>query len=175
MESKSSVLVFVFHFLPYFFYCRLIVACIVDTEWKIHEDGGVPCLYKDVALFSYKYHLIVLVVTKSAIQVQLFHLQNAPIDPDIGANIKASVESRLHYLAKTFHKNIIFRIAFQCSKQNVLSDDVNQYVYQEDIPEEGIVPCPKHGFTERHGLNIDDLTMFWKPVSFFYTHCILIK
>ncbi|XP_062585036.1 probable serine/threonine-protein kinase roco4, partial [Saccostrea cucullata] len=38
METKSSVLVLHFQFLPFFYYCRLIVACIVGTEWKVVED-----------------------------------------------------------------------------------------------------------------------------------------
>ncbi|XP_061177437.1 probable serine/threonine-protein kinase roco4 [Saccostrea echinata] len=40
METKSSVLVLHFNFLPFFFYCRLIVACIVGTKWEAVEDGA---------------------------------------------------------------------------------------------------------------------------------------
>ncbi|XP_056015402.1 uncharacterized protein LOC130053005 [Ostrea edulis] len=162
METKSSVLVLHFEFLPFFFYCRLIVACIVGTEWKVVIDNAIPCLYKDVAIFVYKDHLIALVVTISAIQIQIFRPQNTPIDPDIASNIKTTLENRLGYLMSTFHKKVTYRIAFQCSVQDVLTRDVNCYVYQEEIPDRGEVMCPRHQFPENHLLDVEALTKFWK-------------
>lgn len=95
-----------FQFLPFFFYCRLIVACIVGTEWEVVENDGTKSLFKNVAIFIYKNHLIVLVVTMSAIQVQIFHPQNEPIDPDIATNIKVTLENKLQFLKSTFHKKV---------------------------------------------------------------------
>ncbi|XP_056015400.1 uncharacterized protein LOC125652354 isoform X1 [Ostrea edulis] len=166
METKSSVLVFHFQFLPFFFYCRLIVACIVGTEWKVVEDDGIPCLYKDVAVFVYKDHLIALVVTMSAIQVQIFRKQNTPIDPDIASNIKTTLENRLGYLTSTFHKKVTYRVAFQCSVQDVLTSDVNCYVYEEEISDGGQIVCPRHALTGNHLLDVEALTRFWKPKPF---------
>ncbi|XP_056015510.1 uncharacterized protein LOC125676832 [Ostrea edulis] len=163
METKSSVLVLRFQFLPFFLYCRLIVDCIVCTEWEVVEDHGIPCLYKDVAVFVYKVHLIAVVVTMSAIQIQIFRQQDEPIDPDIASNIKKTLEKILGYLTSTFHKNITYRITFQCSGQDVLTGDVNCYVYEEEISDRGQVVCPRHIFTGNHLLDVKALTRFWKP------------
>ncbi|XP_062573619.1 uncharacterized protein LOC134235503 [Saccostrea cucullata] len=162
METKSSVLVLHFHFLPFFFYCRLIVACIVGTEWKVVEDGGIPCLYKNIAIFIYKDHLIALVVTQIAIQVQILRPQNSPINANIAVNIKDTLENRLGYLTSAFHKKVAYRVAFQCSDQDVLCDNVGCYVYEDEISKKGQILCPRHGFTRKHMINEDALTKFWK-------------
>jgi hypothetical protein len=167
METKSSVLVLHFQFLPFFFYCRLIVACIVGTEWKVVEDG-VPCLYKDIAVFVYRDHLIALVVTMSAIQVQVFRQRNALIDPNTAVNIKTTLESRLAYLTSTFHKKVTYRVGFQCSVHDVLCTDVNRYVYEEEMPSKEPIMCPRHVFPTGHPLDVDAITKFWKPVSKSY-------
>ncbi|XP_061177436.1 uncharacterized protein LOC133186218 [Saccostrea echinata] len=165
METKSSVLVLHFDFLPFFFYCRLIVACIVGTEWKVLEDDGIPCLYKNIAIFVYKDHLIALVVTQTAIQVQILRPQNLPIDADIAVHIKETLENRLGYLTSTFHKKVAYKVAFQCSDQEVFCDNVGCYVYEEEICKKGQILCPRHGFTGKHMINEDALTKFWKTSS----------
>ncbi|XP_062576275.1 uncharacterized protein LOC134238178 [Saccostrea cucullata] len=162
METQSSVLVLHFHFLPFFFYCRLIVACIVGTEWKVVEDEGIPCLYKNIAIFVYMDHLIALVVTQTAIQVQILRPQNLPIDAIIAVNIKHILENRLGYLTSTFHKKVAYRVAFQCSDQDVLCDNVGCYVYEDEISKKGQILCPRHGFTRKHMINEDALTKIWK-------------
>ncbi|XP_062620306.1 uncharacterized protein LOC134281887 [Saccostrea cucullata] len=162
METKSSVLVLHFQFLPFFFYCRLIVACIVGTEWEVVEDESIPGLYKNIAIFVYKDHLIALVVTQTAIQVQILRPQNAPIDANIAGNIKETLENRLGYLTTTFHKKVAYRVAFQCSHQDVLCDNVGCYVYEDEISGKGQILCPRHGFTGKHMINENALTKFWR-------------
>ncbi|XP_062592542.1 uncharacterized protein LOC134253982, partial [Saccostrea cucullata] len=162
METKSSVLVLHFHFLPFFFYCRLIVACIVRTEWKVVEDKGLPGLYKNVAIFVYRDHLIALVVTQTAIQVQILRPQNSPIDANVAVHIKETLENRLGYLTSTFHKKVAYNIAFQCSYQDVLCESEECYVYEKElISKNDKILCPRHGFPESHEINIKSLTKFW--------------
>ncbi|XP_062583896.1 uncharacterized protein LOC134245613, partial [Saccostrea cucullata] len=162
METKSSVLVLHFHFLPFFFYCRLIVACIVGTEWKVVEDKSLPGLYKNIAIFVYKDHLIALAVTQTAIQVQILRPKNSPIDIDIAVEIKETLEKRLKYLTSTFHKEVEYCIAYQCLNQDVLCESEECYVYEKELLSgNDTILCPRHGFIESHEINIKALTKFW--------------
>jgi hypothetical protein len=101
----------------------------------------------------------------SAIQVQIFRPQDAPIDPDTAVDIKATLENRLVYLTGTFHKNVTYRVGFQCSVHDVLNTDVNRYVYEEEISSKEHVMCPRHMFPKGHCLDVEAITKFWKPVS----------
>ncbi|XP_056015370.1 uncharacterized protein LOC125675033 isoform X2 [Ostrea edulis] len=163
IQSKTSVLVFRFHFLPYFFYFRLVVACLTKTngEWTVLEDNGL-CLYKNVACFRYKGHVLALAVNKYSIQLQVFQPGNFPFAKVVTLEIRDNVEKLLNGLTSNFHKNIMYTVGYQCSKQEVFREHDDCFVEEIEIHRKGNTSCPKHGMINYHILSESALLFYWK-------------
>ncbi|XP_062567750.1 probable serine/threonine-protein kinase pats1 [Saccostrea cucullata] len=162
LEQKTSVLVFNFRFLPYFFYFRLIVACIVNTEWTVIEDNGQKCLFKNIALFLFEEHMIGVAVTTSAIQVQIFRQGNRQLSGEITMKIKKTMEDVLEQMTKNFHKKTLYEIGYQCSKQNVIEEDALCFISEKELIGRGEFSCPNHGLKNHHIIKEKKLLLFWK-------------
>ncbi|XP_062611349.1 uncharacterized protein LOC134273186 [Saccostrea cucullata] len=162
LEQKTCVLVFNFRFLPYFFYFRLIVACIVSTKWTVIEDNGQKCLFKNIALFTFKEHTIGVAVTTSTIQVQIFRQGNKQLSGEITMKIKKTMEDVLKQMTKNFHKKTLYEIGYQCSKQDVTEEDPLCFISEKELVGRGEFSCPNHGFKNHHEIKENDLLRFWK-------------
>ncbi|XP_062607338.1 uncharacterized protein LOC134269137 isoform X2 [Saccostrea cucullata] len=162
LDQKTSVLVFNFRFLPYFFYFRLIVACIVNTKWTVIEDNGQKCLFKNIALFKFEEHMIGVAVTTSTIQVQIFKQGNGHLKKEITMNIKQTIEDVLENLTKNFHKKTLYDIGYQCSKQDILEENATSFILEKDLVGRGEFSCPNHGLKNHHVINENDLLRFWR-------------
>ncbi|XP_056018466.1 uncharacterized protein LOC125668285 [Ostrea edulis] len=162
IKNKTSVLVFRFDFLPYFFYFRLVVACLTKTngEWVILKDGG-PRLFKNLACFLYKRHIVALAVNKYSIQLQVFQPDNVLITKDVTLEIRDDVERLLNDLTSNFHKKIVYSVGYQCSEQEVFHEHDDCFVKEDAIHGKGDVPCPKHGMQNRHILKESTLLFHW--------------
>ncbi|XP_056015094.1 uncharacterized protein LOC125676204 isoform X4 [Ostrea edulis] len=162
-QSKTSVLVFRFQFLPYFFYFRLIVACLTKTngEWIVLEDNGL-CLYKNVACFVYKQHAIALAVNRCSIQLQVFQPSKDVIVKDVTLEIRDNIERLLNGLTSNFHKKVMYTVGYQCSKQEVFREHDDCFVEERDIHGKGKITCPKHGMINHHILSESTLLVYWK-------------
>ncbi|XP_062596116.1 uncharacterized protein LOC134257528, partial [Saccostrea cucullata] len=166
LEEKTSVLVFNFKFLPNFFYFRLVVALIVeeaeDSKWTVIEDNGQKCLFKNVACFKHKEHIIILALQISSIQVQIFRMgENCLVSP-ITLNIRKKVEDVLKKLTKNFHKKTIYTVGFQCSTKNVLEECVTSFLPEEAICGKEKFSCPNHGLQNYHEIDPVDILCYWK-------------
>ncbi|XP_056015095.1 uncharacterized protein LOC125676189 isoform X1 [Ostrea edulis] len=163
IQSKTSVLVFRFQFLPYFFYFRLIVACLTKTngEWIVLEDNGL-CLYKNVACFVYKQHAIALAVNRCSIQLQVFQPSKDVIVKDVTLEIRDNIERLLNGLTSNFHKKVMYTVGYQCSKQEVFREHDDCFVEERDIHGKGKITCPKHGMINHHILSESTLLVYWK-------------
>ncbi|XP_056015100.1 uncharacterized protein LOC125677879 [Ostrea edulis] len=163
IQSKTSVLVFRFQFLPYFFYFRLIVACLTKTkgEWMVLEDRGL-CLYKNVACFVYKQHAIALAVNRCSIQLQVFQPSKVVIVKDVTLEIRDNIERLLNGLTSNFHKKVMYTVGYQCSKQEVFREHDDCFVEERDIHGKGKITCPKHGMINHHILSESTLLVYWK-------------
>ncbi|XP_056016435.1 uncharacterized protein LOC125676865 [Ostrea edulis] len=168
LRSKTSVLVYKFHFLPYFYYFRLIVACMENEEWDVSEDEGL-CLYKNVACFRYKQHDLALAVTRSSIQLQILQHQNKPIEKEVVLQVRDTVDMLLGKLTQNFHKNVMFVVGYQCSKQKVFVEHNDCFLEETKLYGKGEIPCPRHAVKTYHIINERELLYYWKrdvlPVS----------
>jgi hypothetical protein len=165
LRSKTSVLVYKFHFLPYFYYFRLIVACLENQEWAVLENQGL-CLYKNVACFRYKEHVIALAVNRSSIQLQVLQPHNKPIEKEVGLQVRDTVDRLLGNLTQNFHKHVMFIVGYQCSKQEVFVDHDDCFLEETEIHGKGKIACPRHGMMTEHLINERELLFHWKKVNF---------
>jgi hypothetical protein len=168
IQSRTSVLVFRFHFLPYFLYFRLIVACLTTTnrEWTIVEDKGL-CLFKNLAYFHYKQHVVVLAVNKYSIQIQVFQPSNASIEKKVTLEVRGHVERTLNDCLGNFHKELMYTIGYQCSKQEVFNELDGFFVAENEIKGKGDIACPRHGMQSHHILKQTSLLFHWNKVFLF--------
>ncbi|XP_062587788.1 uncharacterized protein LOC134249453 [Saccostrea cucullata] len=166
-ESKSSVLVYQFDFLPFFLFFRLVVGCMQENGWKVLRNRGTSCLYKNAALFSYIQYNIVLSVTKESIQLQVFcPIQGIILETEKICLIQERIEELLNALAGTFNRKIQYVRGFRCrmDKEETIAMDIKEHFLPEkDIPKEDLkLMCPLHSVTDRHIIDTAELTRYWK-------------
>ncbi|XP_062598510.1 probable serine/threonine-protein kinase pats1 [Saccostrea cucullata] len=168
-ESKSSVLVYQFTFLPFFFFFRLVVACMQEENWKVLKTHGTPSLYKDAALFLVEGYTVVLSVTKESIQLQIVHPKKGCIlelDNYKTQEIQERVENILYDFAGKFHRKLLFTRGFRCrvDDKNLIAMDINgHFLSEEDIQkDDGEMICPLHTVIDQHSINTKELKRYWK-------------
>ncbi|XP_062566134.1 uncharacterized protein LOC134228499 [Saccostrea cucullata] len=166
-ERKSSVLVYQFDFLPFFLFFRLVVACMQEGGWKILQNRGTSCLYKNAALFSYMEYNIVLSVTEESVQLQVFCLiQGHSLETEKTYMIQGRIEELLNDLAQTFHRKIQFARGFRCrmDDEEIIAMNIKEHFLPEkDIPNRDLtLMCPLHSIDDRHIIDAAELTRYWK-------------
>ncbi|XP_061192136.1 uncharacterized protein LOC133200334 [Saccostrea echinata] len=166
-ESKSSVLIYQFTFLPFFFFFRLVVACMQEKNWKVLKTHDTPCLYKNATLFSFAGYTVVLSVTKESIQLQIFHPKPGCIlERDKTQLIQERVENILKDFAGKFHRKLLFARGFRCrldDTQLLAMDIKGHFLSEEDIPKDDQeMICPLHSIIDQHFINTKELTRYWK-------------
>ncbi|XP_056015088.1 uncharacterized protein LOC125676201 [Ostrea edulis] len=170
IQSKTSVMVFRFPFLPYFVYFRLIVACLKSREWRLPIDERLS-LYKNLACFVYKSHTVALAVNEYSIQLQVFHRQKDLISKTVTLEIRDDIERLLNDLTSNFHKKITYTVGYQCSKQEVFREHDDCFVEEAKIHGKGKQTCPIHEAENHHILRKSNLLHYWnkdvrdKPTS----------
>ncbi|XP_056015025.1 probable serine/threonine-protein kinase pats1 [Ostrea edulis] len=162
IESKTSVLVFQFPFLPYFIYFRLIVACFTKTsgEWRFPKDEHLS-LYKNLAYFVYKNHTVALAVNRYSIQLQVFQRNRDSISKTVTLEIRDDIERLLNDLTRNFHKEIMYTVGYQCSKQEVFGEHNAYFVEEREIHGKGEQTCPIHETENHHILIESNLLYYW--------------
>ncbi|XP_062604103.1 probable serine/threonine-protein kinase pats1 [Saccostrea cucullata] len=162
-KNKTSVLVLRFQFLPYFIFCRLVVACITrtDGEWGFLNDQGLR-LFKNVACFAYKGHGVALAVNHSSIQVQVFKPGNSFLEKKVTLEVRSTIERLLKELTGTFHKEIMYIAGYQCSMYEVFTEYNGCFVEETAIQRKGQMVCPRHALLHHHVLCESDILGYWK-------------
>ncbi|XP_062589276.1 probable serine/threonine-protein kinase pats1 [Saccostrea cucullata] len=166
-QCKSSVLVYQFDFLPFFLFFRLVVACMQEDGWKVLQNQGTSCLYKNAALFSEVGNNIVLSVTEESIQLQVFcPVQGWFLETRTTHRIQERIEELLNDLAGTFYKKILFVRGFRCQmdKEKMIAFDIKEHFLPgKDIPNGDLkLMCPLHSVNDRHIIDTTELTRYWK-------------
>ncbi|XP_062611413.1 uncharacterized protein LOC134273234 [Saccostrea cucullata] len=166
-ESKSSVLVYKFDFLPFFLFFRLVVASMQEDGWDVLENDGLSCLYKNAALFSYMKYNIVLSVSEDSIQLQVFpSMGGYVLERETTCRIQGRIEQMLNNLARTFHRKIKFVRGFRCQMDEVetIPMKIDKHFLPETriLKEERIMGCPLHSVTAPHNIDTSELMQYWE-------------
>ncbi|XP_062603113.1 uncharacterized protein LOC134264868 [Saccostrea cucullata] len=165
-STKTSVLVFLFDFLPYFFFYRLVVALMQIEDWKVLRSYNISCLYKNAAMFTHSDHDIALAVTPSTIQLQIFQsISQMTMCSKVTFSIRKTVEEILGNVTKSFHKSLAYEVGFMCDedKNQILGEEVTNNFIQEGTLDRGNqIRCPQHQVEGFHTINPDFLLAYWK-------------
>ncbi|XP_062612169.1 probable serine/threonine-protein kinase pats1 [Saccostrea cucullata] len=166
-DSKSSVLIYRFTFLPFFFFFRLIVACMQEDDWEVLKTHGTSCLYRDTAVFSFAEYHIVISVTKESIQLQVLHsMPGHALKTDKTQKIQEKIENILHMFAGQFMKKLFFDRGIRCqmdSSKATAMDITEHFLTGKNIQKDDREKmCPLHQVINRHFINPKELTKYWK-------------
>ncbi|XP_062601971.1 probable serine/threonine-protein kinase pats1 [Saccostrea cucullata] len=116
---KSSILIFKFELLPYFYFFRLVVACMQKQNWKVLKSHDRLCLYRNVALFLSRDHHVAIAVNTTSIQLQVYQpVHWESLDVRETKLIQTDVEKSLMEVTSTFHRENKFTKGFSCKSGN---------------------------------------------------------
>ncbi|XP_062579593.1 uncharacterized protein LOC134241571 [Saccostrea cucullata] len=165
-KSKSSLLVYRFKVLPFFFFFRLVVACMQEKGWTVPKSEGISYLYKNMALFAFGQYNIILSVTADSIQLQVLHAQDEQsLDERKTRQIQGTVETHLNAIIGTFHKKLMFVRGIRCQedKSTPFAMKIEGYFLEEkDIQSEDQNEiCPQHRLENKHKINLYELKKYW--------------
>ncbi|XP_061195671.1 uncharacterized protein LOC133203890 [Saccostrea echinata] len=166
---KSSILMFRFDFLPYFIFCRLVVACMCAEggAWKtlLDEKNERKALYKNTAMFTYEENIVVLSVTNESILTQVFVRGRKKISKIAIQSIRHSLINNLEKITGTFHKSLTYEIGFGCKKKIVgeFSPEKIGFVPESDLKKKSEISCPFHQRSGFHTIYAQELFVDWNP------------
>ncbi|XP_062621160.1 uncharacterized protein LOC134282784 [Saccostrea cucullata] len=165
-ESKTSVLVFQFDFLPFFLFYRLVVTLMQVEGLEVLRSKGTKCLYKNTAMFNCSGHYLVVAVTCNSIQFQILHSEaDGCLQKEITVAIRQCIDEILMDITNTFHKHLSYTTGFTCLEKNnqIIGIEIDDNFIEEKKLRTGTsMNCPLHQLDDRHKINPDYLTEFWK-------------
>ncbi|XP_056015003.1 uncharacterized protein LOC130052877 isoform X1 [Ostrea edulis] len=162
--SKTSVLVYVFDFLPYFLFYRVVVACMQIRKWRVLKNNDIKCLYKNAAMFKRKDHYVVILVTSTSIQLQIIRKGDMLIK-HITVAIRKRIDQLLKDVTDTFHKHLSFKIGYACMEEQdqIIGLEIEgRFLEESKLGSGKKVKCPHHEMEDYHTVNADYLKRFWK-------------
>ncbi|XP_062594581.1 uncharacterized protein LOC134256001 [Saccostrea cucullata] len=156
-NSKTSVLIYRFSFLPFFLFFRLVVCCMQLKDWRVLITEGTSCLYRNAALFSVKHYNIVLSVTETSMQLQILH-------PVPGCSLEKEKTYKIQKIIEAFHTSLLYERSFKCREdgEQVMSVEYEgQFVQDKYICEkDGDIICPLHPIKDQHFINTTEISEF---------------
>ncbi|XP_062593287.1 uncharacterized protein LOC134254780 [Saccostrea cucullata] len=162
----SSILCFTFDILPAGIFHRLVASCM-QIPWSIvTEKTGEkeqPCIYQTAAVFLYRDHNVLVGMTSTEIQLQVFVI-DGEVDLTTCTQIQEEIEGVLHMLSNTFQKNMKYQIAFKC-KPVGFCDSERSHVIKEYEFKEPTFQCPYCPWREKHIIHTSNVTKYWKKKS----------
>ncbi|XP_062616074.1 uncharacterized protein LOC134277783 [Saccostrea cucullata] len=166
-ESKSSVLIYRFTFLPFFLFFRLVVACMQESGWNVLTTHGTSCLYKDTAFFLFEGYNVVLSVTEESIQLQVLHsMPGNALATYKTQKIQETIENMLNDFVGQFNRKLSFVRGVRCKMESakITAKDIREhFLLEKDIPRnDQEIMCPLHQVINRHPINPKELTKYWK-------------
>ncbi|XP_062568838.1 uncharacterized protein LOC134230986 [Saccostrea cucullata] len=165
-ESKTPVLVFLFDFLPFFLYYRLVVTLMQIEDLEVLKSKGTTCLFKNTAIFNNRDHYLVVAVTCNSIQLQILHSEaGGCLEKEITIAIRQCIDATLKDISNTFHKHLSYTTGFTCleKKNQIIGIEIDDnFIEEKKLRTGASMNCPLHQLDDRHKINPDFLTEFWR-------------
>ncbi|XP_061177486.1 uncharacterized protein LOC133186279 [Saccostrea echinata] len=129
----------------------------MTREWRVLNDEGL-CLFKNIACFHYKEHIVALTVNNTSIQLQVF--RNITVKKVLTLEVRGIIERLLDELTGRIHTKLMYTVGYQCSMNDVLREYDDCFVAEKEIHRKGEINCPRHELT--HTLSEPYLVGYWK-------------
>ncbi|XP_061193809.1 uncharacterized protein LOC133202049 [Saccostrea echinata] len=155
----SSILCYVFDVLPAGIFHRLVATCM-QIPWKIFSEADQGCIYQTAAVFMFQDHNILLGMTESEIQLQVFVIEGE-VDVPTCHQIRKRIDDTLKLLSNTFQTECDLKIAFKC-KAIGFCDSRKSAVVDESKFTEPKFLCPHCSASKKHNIISKEITKYWK-------------
>ncbi|XP_062579684.1 uncharacterized protein LOC134241667 [Saccostrea cucullata] len=155
----SSILCYVFDVLPAGIFQRLITSCM-QIPWKLNSNSDELCIYQTVAVFLYENHNILIGMTRTEIQLQVFVLEGE-VDKSTSQQVKRKIDDILKILSETFHADSKYALAFKC-KDTGFCDNKESSVINESEFTKPAFQCSSCAIERKHIINSKKITKYWR-------------
>lgn len=166
--TSSSILCYTFQFLPAGIFHRLVTTCL-QKPWKVAASKSGPFIYQTAAVFIFKNHNILLGMTQTEIQLQVFVIEGE-VDTSICQQIKKEIDKMLNILSRTFHADLKFQLAFKCRLSGFCDDKESSVINESDFTESRFqcFSCPEENM---HFIDTQAITKYWVQMSKYEGKC----
>ncbi|XP_061193746.1 uncharacterized protein LOC133201976 [Saccostrea echinata] len=162
----SSILCYVFDVLPAGIFQRLVASC-VQFPWsivKVNKDGEEqPCIYQTAAVFLFMKHCVLLGMTQSEIQLQVYVIEGEVEKPTC-LKIREKIEDELHILSSTFQSNLKFQIGFKCRHTGFCDNEKSHVIKESELTEQTLL-CPFCPVEKKHIIDTTEIIKYWKQMN----------
>lgn len=151
--TTSSILCFEFDKdgqLPTYLFHGVILKCLKIPRWSFLLEDDRNCIYKNVACFSFRDHIVVICLCKFQIQVQVWVPQKKYeyIDSKLLEEIQQSVEDKIRE-----YKKYSYTVGYKCQNGVLNNENDNLFVAKEEFPVFNLI-CKRCKLKNKH--NVDN-------------------
>nr|XP_022305933.1 uncharacterized protein LOC111112614 isoform X2 [Crassostrea virginica] len=168
--NVSSRLCFLFEFLPFVIYHRLVVTCINKlgmTPWKISER---MCIYHKVTVLSYKDHRVLIAICDNkerphrnfpySIEIQINVTKPREIDTRLTSKLKEDIFERLSVLTQGILSSEFYSyVGYRC-RLETFGKNVESHIITEEEMSASEYDCLK--CSHPHIVHVGSIRRFWK-------------
>nr|XP_022305922.1 uncharacterized protein LOC111112612 isoform X4 [Crassostrea virginica] len=168
--NVSSRLCFLFEFLPFVIYHRLVVACINKlgmTPWKISER---MCIYHKVTVLLYKDHRVLIAICDNkerphrnfpfSIEIQINVTKPREIDTRLTSKLKEDIFERLSVLTQGILSSEFYSyVGYRC-RLETFGKNVESHIITEEEMSASEYDCLK--CSHPHIVHVGSIRRFWK-------------
>jgi hypothetical protein len=159
---SSSIMCFQFDVLPAGVFHRL-VAALMQVPYDILTYDDKACIYKTAAIFTHDDHNVLIGMTKSTIQLQVFVVKG-DVDPICCRHIGQKVEELLRSCSTTFQSNFQFSVGFKCKPTGFCDEDESLMISKEKFTKPSF-QCPRCPVQRKHIIQAVNITRYWTKVT----------
>ena len=174
--NASSRLCFLFEFLPFVIYHRLVVACINNMGMKPWKSTGRMCIFHTVTILTYKddTHRVLVAICDNkerthrdfpySLEIQINVTKPREIDTRTTSKIQELICQNITVLTQGFfsckrHSHVGYRCKLVPFGRNLES-----HIIKEEEMTKQDYECSK--CSKVHIVNVDSIRRFWKVISF---------
>lgn len=170
--TVSSTLCFMFEFLPFVIFHRLIVACINNMKMTLWQHGGKDCIYHTVVILKWEnmdQQVLIGIRDKSvkeseiypySIEIQVFVLQPRLIDNDSCFLLRKNISVILKNLTETSHSHgKPYLEGYRCVSEPY-KDLPDGHILRKDSMSKEKVDCTQ--CVQVHVVKVESILGFWE-------------
>ena len=172
--NVSSRLCFLFEFLPFVIYHRLVVACINKMEMKPRLNTKSKCFFHKETILNYNddTHRVLIALCDNkeslhrnfpySIEIQINVTKPREIDTRITSIIKKLICQNLTVLTQGISSCEVFsQIGYRC-RLEPFGKDIESHIIKDDEMLNSEYDCPK--CTQSHIVDVHSIRRFWEVI-----------
>lgn len=168
--TVSSTLCYVFKFLPFVIFHRLVIACMKKMKMTLWQHGDKYCIYHTVVVLKWetKKHQVLFGIRDKkvngieeypySIEIQAAVIQPRPLDKHVCSELRENISKILENLTMTFpvHEEAYLE-GYRCVRKPYNNLPDGHIILEKDVSKD--VDCTK---CPSHVVEVQSIVGFWK-------------